>query len=114
MTVKPNITCKHSRQDGYDINSKPKYTEPKSIKCAVVKYKSTSQKTTVRADSSASRGRNQEMIYSTIILFDAKTDIRMDDVIEIFGEKLIVESIERRFDIGGKLDHYECGLNVWV
>lgn len=111
--LKPNITCKHFVKTGQDINSQPTYGPAKVIKCLVVKYKSTAQKTNVRADSSASRGRNQEAVYETIILFDPKTGVKKEDVIEIFGERLRIESLEFRLKINGEIDHFECGLNVW-
>lgn len=111
--MKPNITCKHQTQIGYDIHSQPIYGNVKSLKCLVVRYKSTAQKTTVRADSSASRGRNQEAVYDTIILFEPSSAVKKDDLIEIFGEKLRINSLEYRFKINGEIDHFECGLNIW-
>lgn len=113
MLLKPNLTVKHQKADGYDEHSQPAFLPEKTIKCRVVHYRRLSVKSSVRADSSASRGRAKEIIYDAVILFDYNSNVAIDDLITIMGEKMIVEVVEPRFNISGKLDHYETKLNAW-
>lgn len=113
MLLKPNLTVKHSKSDGYDEHSQPAFAVERDIKCRVVHYKKSSIKTSVRADSSASRGRGKELVYDAVILFDKNSNVEIDDRIVIFGEKMKVEVVEPRFNIHGRLDHIEAKLNIW-
>jgi hypothetical protein len=113
MLLKPNIDCKLAHKTGYNKHSEPTYGPDRSVKCRVVRFKSASLKSTVRADSSATRGRAQEEIFETIILFHPSTNIAKDDKVTIFGQVMRVVSIEIRLTTSGKVDHYEVGLNVW-
>jgi hypothetical protein len=113
MLLKPNLTVKHSKQDGYDEHGQPLFSPERTIKCRVVHYRKNSVKTSVRADSSASRGRGQEQVYDAVVLFDSNSNVEIDDRVVIFGEKMKIEGFEPRFSIHGKLDHIEARLNVW-
>lgn len=75
--------------------------------CAVVRLIVSSQPSTVRADSSASRGAAEELVSDSIILLGARTAANIDDVIEISGTVLRIVSKHPRFNIKGGLDHYE-------
>lgn len=113
MLLKPNLTVKHRKADGYDEYSQPQYLPEKSIKCRVVKYMRSSVKSSVRADSSATRGRSKELVYDAVVLFDKNSNVEIDDLVVIMNETMRIEQVEPRFNIHGKLDHIEARLNVW-
>lgn len=111
--LRPNVKCEISRQSGFDAKGYPVYTSPVASKCSVVKMVVTSVKTSVRADSSASRGRAQEDVSDYILLFPANVEIDIGDRVNVMGRTLRAESVQTRFTITGRIDHYEVGLNEW-
>ncbi|BBI61676.1 hypothetical protein HSBAA_29820 [Vreelandella sulfidaeris] len=73
-----------------------------------------SEQTSVRADSSASRGRGQEVEANSIVLLPPTLPIAMGDLVEVMGYSFEVESIQPRLNIMGRHDHNEVGLKIWV
>ena len=84
------------------------------MKCAVVKLEQTSEKSSVRADTSASRGNANEITAAARLLFLPPVDIAMDDIVVIRGIKLKVVNKQTRFDVFGRHDHNQVDLNAWV
>jgi hypothetical protein len=113
MLLKPNEVVMHKTAIGYNEHGQPAFDAGRKIKCRVVRYRKSSVKTSVRADSSASRGRAEEILYDAIVLFDHNSSVAIDDLIVIFGETMRIEVIEPRLNVAGKLDHYETKLNAW-
>lgn len=112
--LRPNVACSIGNQDGYDLNGQPQFKPQRPTKCAVVRFKQIDAKTTVRADSSASRGRAQEKVHDTLILLPKTVIVDTDDRVILMGETFKVANVEKRMTITGKLDHYEVSLNLWV
>jgi len=67
----------------------------------------------VRADSSASRGNAIEQQVDSVILLPTTTQARIDDIIDLAGVKLRIKARHPRFDVGGRLDHYEIHATMW-
>jgi hypothetical protein len=82
-------------------------------RCAVVKMTVSSEKSSVRADSSASRGNAREPQAESIILLSNLTQAAINDVIEVSSNKLRITSMEPRYDVTGRLDHYEIRATMW-
>jgi len=78
--------------------------------CAVVHLIGQVAKSSVRTDQSGSRGNAEEKTDQAVILFPIGVSIKTDDKFEIAGETLRVVGIEQRFDVIGRLDHYEVTL----
>lgn len=112
----PNRTCRVKLGKGVsDL-----YGQPKSAnrawsveRCSVVHLRVSSEKSSVRADSSASRGNAMEAVGDLKILFTAKSKIGMDDIIEINAQKFRVTGIEPRFNVVGQIDHIEIVAAIW-
>lgn len=85
-------------------------TEP----CCIVKLTNVDKKTSVRADSSASRGDAEESLVDATILAGPKTACNVHDIITVQGYKIKVNGKESRFDMNGKLDHFELTGMIWV
>lgn len=81
--------------------------------CSIVRMPIANEKSSVRADSSASRGNAMELQVDAVILLTTRTRASIDDVVEFAGVKLRVVSKEPRIDAGGRLDHYEIKLTMW-
>ncbi|MDR9847021.1 hypothetical protein [Herbaspirillum huttiense] len=73
----------------------------------------TNEKSSVRADSSASRGNAMENEATSVILLAPKTQARIDDIIEVAGSKLRIMGRQPRYDVTGRLDHIEINATMW-
>jgi hypothetical protein len=111
--IKPNVSCVIVKKGETDMFGKPTEGARIKTKCNVVKLIVTNDKSTVRADSSATRGRAHEETSTSVLLFYPKSGIAMGDMVEVAGINLEVNSIHTRFDVRGNLDHLEVGLVVW-
>lgn len=111
---KPNIPCKIYRSSGQtDVYGQPKPTTIILERCAVINLNMKSLKTTVRADSSASRGAASEEVLDAFLLMAKTTKTQIDDVVEVAGVKVRVTRKFPRHDLTGRLDHYEIGGMMW-
>ena len=111
---RPNTFCFVSSRTGYDEWGRESYGKKNRLPCSVVRLKIAREKTSVRADSSASRGRGQEVKSDSIVLLPPSYDVKIGDRLEIMGYALEVESIYPRLNIMGRHDHNEVSLSVWV
>lgn len=82
--------------------------------CAIVKLSQRSEKSTVRADSSGSRGAATEIVVDAILLFKPFYTINLDDCIRIGNTRLRVTGLTPRYLITGGIDHYQVECTVWV
>lgn len=105
---RPNITAQLIRKGGArDIFGQPSFGAPAPLRCAVVRLSTDMVPSTVRADSSASRGAAEETTAQAVILVPAATAIAVGDVIEVMGERVEVTGRHPRINTRGTLDHLE-------
>lgn len=110
---RPNQFCIIKAVSGYDKFGMTAFGPNKRERCAVVKHALSTDKSSVRADSSGSRGNAREITADLIILLSPKTSAQHDAIIEIQNDLFVIKAIEKRFDIRGKLDHYEVLCTYW-
>lgn len=103
----PNIDCTINKLIGTDAYGQEQFGTSIRERCAIVKLKSVKDRTTVRADSSASRGHAWEWISESKILLRSTTAAEVGDKIIIFGMPVRILSSFPRHSVTGKLDHYE-------
>lgn len=114
----PNQIVKHFPAPGYDAFGKlapVPTTGGKDWRAAIVKVINRSERTTVRADSSASRGNAEEMVADVVVLIEpaALNKVNVDDVIRVAGSDYQVTLIRLRFSVLGHLDHIQVGGDAW-
>lgn len=114
MALRANVNCKIRNVIDVDIHGKEVLGNGFPAKCAVVKLNAVSERTSVRTDSSASRGFGREIVADARLLFPTSTRVEIDDKVEIAGIKLTVLSKSPRFDVSGKIDHMQLDLMVWA
>ena len=92
----PNNRCKlFKKTQGFTATGEPQGFETfVETACAIVRISLTTKKTSVRADSSASRGSSSETSGASTLLFPATSNLEIDDVIWIAGFLLEVVGIE--------------------
>jgi hypothetical protein len=111
----PNLKGTLEKVVGRDIHGRP--TLGAAIPCPFgsISLKVSAQETTVRADSSASRGNADEMVTERgRILIPAFIKPSQGDIFTFNGMRYKIASLHDRYSIGGKLDHWECDLESYV
>lgn len=107
----PNTTATVYPKTGLNIYGEPSFGSSYLVECGIVRINTASINTTVRADSSASRGSSDEEVSVAKILF--KKPINRGDKVVIQGMTLLAIKTEPRLAVTGVLDHYEVDFAAW-
>lgn len=102
------------RKGGMNIYGESKYQFVRSTKVGVVNFTEGVVQSSVRADSSGSRGKADVETFNAVLIVPLAVDVKLDDVLVMSGTKLLVASVERRWGLRGRPGHLEVGANVWV
>ncbi len=108
----PNNTATVEFYVGSDRHGQRRYGSPMKVRCGVVTMRESAEKTSVRTDSSASRGSAKEDLLQGRILFPRNVRLNVGDRVEIMGFKMTVKGSHPRFSIPGQLDHWEVALEI--
>lgn len=113
MLFNPNATCVIVKTVSFNKYGEPERYDRITEKCAVLRAKRNIKKSSVRADSSASRGNAIENIadYWLILMPDTKAEI--NDLIEIHDVQVKIIELIPRFGLSGKHDHTEAKCTMW-
>ena len=113
MAFTPNLIGMIQRKTGFDIHGRPALSSPVACQFAIVNAKRQSEKTSVRADSSASRGMADEITTALGRILVAKHEsIEIGDVFSFDGDSYDVQSKHIRRSVFGEIDHFECDIEV--
>lgn len=110
---RPNLKCKLATYEKADGYGKRQYGPWKTVPCAIVKLVQESKKTSVRTDSSATRGTAQEILANARLLFPKYVSLKPGDRVSILGFELTVVSVFPRHNVLGNQDHWEIDFNVY-
>lgn len=109
------VPCQIARATGqFDSSGNELYGPNRPARCAVVKLNSRSEKSTVRADSSGSRGAAQEVLPDIVLLFKAGNAPDLEDRITVDGVKVRVTARMPRYLVTGAIDHYQVECEKWA
>lgn len=109
----PNVFAMVAQPVGHTIHGEVMFDPSVRTPCAVVRLDYSAQKTSVRADSTASRGAAGERVAQSRMLFPENVRIEVGSKVEIAGLTLRVTTKEPRYAVTGRLDHFECDLEHW-
>ncbi|EBE2364541.1 hypothetical protein DHU27_19430 [Salmonella enterica] len=103
----------------YRFGSKNVYGEAqlqfiRKTNAGVVKFEQSNEKSSVRADSSGSRGKANLELFDAVLVIPLEAAVQLDDVLVLEGQKLKVSSVHRRWGLRGRPGHLEVGANIWV
>ena len=108
MLFRPNTTCLlQSASGATDVYGKRTYGPATTVPCAVITYDLATLKSSVRADSSGSRGRAFEVAGTARFLFPVTVTIKRGDLVTKGGYTLRVTEIHPRHAVDGRHDHNE-------
>lgn len=109
----PNLVGKIYSLKGYDIYARAEFDLPRVCPFAVVNLEIGAEKTSVRTDSSASRGSADEMTAQRAkILIVSYITCAVNDRFEFEGINYKIVSKFTRRSVDGLIDHFECDLEV--
>lgn len=110
----PNRYCFLRRKaENADIYGQYLYDEPVRIKFALVRLDTKSEDSTVRADSSATRGNIKEFVSSGRILVKENVNPNWGDLVIINDKTYRIKEVEPRYHVLGHLDHYELDIEKY-
>lgn len=109
----PNQRCVIVKMSAMDIYGQKHVERRINENCAILKSKKNSTKSSVRADSSASRGNAQEITADYWLILEKNTQAEIDDLIEFRGLRLKIIGLHPRFSIRGDHDHTEATCKIW-
>ena len=110
----PTIPCVISPRVGADENGKPIFGSRVATLCAVIKLANAATPTNQSNSRSASIGNAAEMTSNSTLLFTPSTKIKINDLVNVGGIVLSIESIEQKMNhINGMIDHYQVSLKIY-
>lgn len=102
------------KKAGMDLYGEPSYQFSEQVKMGVVSFIDSLEKSSVRADSSASRGKAEIALFDAVFIIPLTANIAKEDVLVVEGKKLRIESVHQRWGLRGRPGHYEVGANIWA
>ena len=109
-----NQSCQVRPYIDADFKGNPIYENWVTESCSVVTFRSEEVNTSVRADTSASQGRDSIDRAKMRVLMKPYSKVNYNAQVKLTSlpnDILNVERVEPRFDAFGKLDHFECILS---
>ncbi|QIG69078.1 hypothetical protein EVB78_045 [Rhizobium phage RHph_N1_15] len=107
----PNLTGSLMRKTGRNLDGEETYGTPVGIGLSIVNLATSSQKTSVRSDSSASRGQADEMVAERGKILTKET-VAVDDLLSLSGSVFRILGMHPRYTVMGALDHNEVFLEL--
>ncbi|MBX5130822.1 hypothetical protein HJB53_30490 [Rhizobium lentis] len=107
----PNRTGSLMRKTGRNLEGEETYGDPVAIGLSIVNLATSSQKTSVRSDSSASRGQADEMAAERGKILTKET-LAVDDLLSLSGSVFRVLGAHPRYTVLGAFDHNEIYLEL--
>lgn len=111
--LRPNQIFIVQQQGANDVYGQPTQGLRSRERGSIVKFPTTDVKSSVRTDSSASRGNAHEYQTDAVVLLTNKTQAGLHDFLIIRGFTLRIMMMHPRYSAAGVLDHYECELQIW-
>lgn len=108
----PNTRAQWLRKGRRSITGKETFSAPRLLPLSVVSLKGTTASSSVRADSSASRGAAEQSEAAARFLVPVQYAVARGDVVRIDGMAIEITSVQPRRDVFGKLDHYELAGDI--
>lgn len=110
---RPNQRCRIRLAGETDVHGQTTPGPVITERCSIVRLMVSQSKSSVRADSSASRGAAHELQADAVILMTVTTKARIEDMVEFAGAKFKISGRFPRHDANGRLDHIEIHATIW-
>lgn len=100
------------KNDRRSITGRETFEPQRRIPLSVVTLKEDAVRTTVRADSSASRGAAEQLVHDAKVLIPILYSVKIGDVLKVRGLALTISGIHKRYDVFGVHDHNEIHAHI--
>lgn len=110
---RPNRKCEVSVLGASDKYGKRNYSDWKWVPFAQVKMVDRADKTSVRTDSSATRGSAHEILADTRFLFLPNVELTPGDRVRVGKQMYTVVSVFPRYSVTGVHDHWQVDCNIF-
>ena len=111
---KPNAYCYIVRTStDTDVYGMPLNSTKTKEPCTPLRVDAQVDRSSVRADTSASRGNAREFQTEAKFLVPKNTVARIDDILEWQGDAMRIAGKMPRYNLQGVLDHYELSCTDW-
>lgn len=94
------------------LTGKETFLPPRVLPISIVTLKDGVMPTSVRADSSASRGSAEQTQAAAVFLSPPQFQIALGDIVKIGSTIIEVTGIQPRNDVFGKLDHFQVAGDI--
>lgn len=111
-TLFPRIPAILHRRSGYDLQGRPTWLPSNPTRVAIITLRGKAERSSVRADSSASRGRAEEAVADGVVLTLPGVVINTGDKLGLLGANYEVISVFPRHDLDGLLGHNQVDLRL--
>lgn len=112
----PNLILNITRKKGFTEDGEETFYDPIQVKGSIINLRNRLDRSSVRADSSASRGRAEQYEADVRLLIVAGADVERDDLVTVDawpGKKYQVSEVFPRFNLQGKIDHLQVDCVIW-
>jgi hypothetical protein len=109
----PNNRLKYFVSRGHSAFGQPLPASSHFEPCAIVSIEINDGKTPISGTHDASTSSAEEQLANAVILVGPKTRITYDMVIEVAGQQFKVTGKQPRFDLSGRVDHYQLAAKIW-
>lgn len=110
---KPNQDCLLRRRVERNVYAEEVLGPPIKTRCTIVSLDVRIESSSLRADTSATKGNAREMIAEGKVLLPPDALARVNDQLEVDGFKLRIVGLLPRRDIAGNLDHLQATVSMW-
>jgi hypothetical protein len=109
----PNTTGSLRRLTGTNRYGEPAFAAAETVECGIVRLVPKDEKTSVRSDSSATRGTAEELVVQAKVLFPVAVAPKRGDFFVYMGVSMRITAAQPRIAVNGRHDHWECDLEHW-
>lgn len=113
MKVSWQTTAAIYRNSGFNLYGERRLVRVGMSSIGVVRFVDGIQSSSVRADSSMSRGKAELDTFDAVLIFPLESAVKNEDVLVVEGVKLLVTQLHRRWGLRGKPGHLEVGAMKW-
>jgi hypothetical protein len=110
--LRPNIPATLRRLTGFSPQGRSVWSEETKLKVAIVTLKSKIERSSVRADSSASRGRAEEARADGVVLVPPDIAVVAGNRLGLLGAQYEVVTAFPRHGLDGSLGHTQVELAI--
>lgn len=111
---KGNVQITINQIGGYDGYGQTTLGPESKSLCSIVKLTLDRTRTSVRRDTSGSGGKAHEKTSDTRLLVNPSADISAGCKVTLMGQELIVNEVQKRYDVRGVFHHYQVDCGIWA